>query len=236
MRAHQVPILGQHSQLAQGIVACNDFKLGIGPNVPDVSGNGNTGVGQGTLGSQWGRGKIGGGGAFNGVGYVVIPHLCNISATPFSVSAWLLPTSTTQSPIFEDWSGLGGGFAFQFVIASGKLSLQLRNTVAADIFTTGLAGGSVVTNQWQHAAFTWNPLTKTGSLYLNGTLVAAQVSGLSNVALLNTTNVWNIGRKQDSNTVFPGSLDEVAIWPRALTANDVAILWANGQGKAYPFN
>lgn len=237
MRSSQIAQLYPHAPLAQGVACAFDFQSQIGTTVFDVSGNGNNGTWQGTLGSQWGPGKIGGGGVFNGIAYVVMPHVFNVSSTPFSLSAWIFPTATTEDPIIDDWSGLGGGFSFRFEVLSGQLSLQLRIPGNTDIFTGGLlSGGSIVPNQWQLVVATWYPLTKTGSIYINESLVASQVSTQSTVAILNTTNAWNIGRKQDSNTIFAGVVDEPTIWKgRALTPNDVQTLYAGSQGKAYPF-
>lgn len=236
MRAHQVPILGQRPQLAQGVVAAYDFALGTGPNVPDVSGNGNTGVWQGTPG--WGQGKIGGGGVFNGTNNgiqvsntpLLNPHTALTISVWFNAvnfAKWAGDSSKSQVIIRKD----GNFILYIYDVTRGQLNI--------DFFVYGPnarlsypISGVLSNSTWYHLLATYD-----GSFqrtYLNRIQVAQQAT----TGIIGTSsNPFCIGFDAgDPLSWFAGSIDEPTIWyNHALTPNEIAALYNNGQGKAYPF-
>jgi len=67
-------------------------------------------------------------------------------------------------------------------------------------------------------------------LYTNGVLVGTGNS--SNMG----GNVFSIGGGEYNEFYFTGSIDEVGIWGRALTAFEIGALYNSGVGVAYPFS
>lgn len=228
MRSAQVAALYPHVPLAQGVVAAYDFQSQIGTTVFDVSGNGNTGQWQGTLGSQWGPGKIGGGGVFNGTNnYIVIPAapILNIRG-PVSFSCWVKTTSPLPMVVV-------GGY-------------DPNSPFAGYGFAVGLGGAGRIA-YWGGAAWVSSAATvNDGSWHLAcavvlGTIVqfykdGATAGSASTTQPSSYNGARAIGATSGGNgNLFANSLDELTIWPRALTPNDISSLYNLGQGKAYPF-
>ncbi|KXZ45444.1 hypothetical protein GPECTOR_54g185 [Gonium pectorale] len=100
------------------------------------------------------------------------------------------------------------------------------------------ASAAPVVGAWTHALCTYDPAAKSLSLYRNGTLVASQPYpfftdglfnhgdsqplGLGNIAGLTS----NLSRYASAGSSFNGTLDEVALWGRALSAVEAAAVAA----------
>lgn len=81
---------------------------------------------------------------------------------------------------------------------------------------------SPVNNVWTHYVFTYTPGGVT-AMYVNGRFTGA---ASQNIAL---TLLW-IGAVQTGGYYWQGYIDEVGVWNRALTPNEVAALYNNGAG------
>ena len=147
-----------------------------------------------------------------------------------TIEAWVKPTSCS-----------GGS---QYLVAkkdeAGKTSyyLELSNcqpSIAVEGNPSpGLGGGyefanssiKLETGKWTHLAATWDGSTHAIELYINGTLVPNSVAVGSLSETYDTASPVVIGGDYNSSVPeytqsFNGSLDEVRIWSRALTAAEV---------------
>ncbi len=78
-----------------------------------------------------------------------------------------------------------------------------------------------LTGQWVHLAVTYNTATQVFTTYING---AKSTSSKSNAILMNDYNL-SIGYSPDSSTRdFNGMIDEVIIWNRALSEQEIQTL------------
>jgi len=78
---------------------------------------------------------------------------------------------------------------------------------------------------WRHVAYTFDDATRSATLYLDGVAVAGGTAGSPIQYVLGTNTV--IGRAGDglrSDLDFTGRIDEVRIYGRALTADEVCTL------------
>jgi hypothetical protein len=97
-----------------------------------------------------------------------------------------------------------------------------------------LSAAALPTNQWHHVAVTFDRTnTNIGNfrLYVNGALAGAA----SNISLLMPQNLVVIGGHASTNNTqrwFDGSFDDVALWRRVLTSNEIAQL-AGGRTVAH---
>ena len=187
----------------------------------DLSGNFNTG----TL-TNMNRatspvvGKIGQGLKFDGVDDYV--NVLNISfAATTTWSAWVKKTSNT-------------GYAAFISATEGGRDYVLRNDVSGTKFDfvwaySGEGWGDVISpsaypiNQWFNVLVTHDSTTL--KMYVNGSLV---VSGAATAN--NPISGINIGRRAyDSAYYFPGLIDDVRIYNRALSASEVLQLYNIGR-------
>jgi hypothetical protein len=98
---------------------------------------------------------------------------------------------------------------------------------------------TIVANSFQHVALTYDQTTGTGALYLNGQVVAQ--SQWRKFPPKTSGDIWISYRPFDRpnrfsyNTYYAGLLDEIAIYNRALRANEIqAYVAANGQTDNEP--
>jgi hypothetical protein len=108
--------------------------------------------------------------------------------------------------------------------SSNQVNILLGNVSCAG------AGSSftLTPNQWTHLVMTRD--STTWKLYANGNLVG---TGTTNPRVLSAN--WEIGGNAfNPGQNFPGLIDEVGIWNRALSADEVKALYNNGQGLPLP--
>lgn len=149
----------------------------------------------------------------------------------FTIGIWAMVTGTGQNDlrIFSEGSSTSGDPLFNLGThsggADGTLDLFFRQagwTTVNHIRTTQ----APFDGQWRHIAF----VQRNGerSVYIDGVLdplaIPAKEPGTWNV---NVTSIGGILRASPSHWVT-GLLDDVAIWERALTAEEIALLVSEG--------
>ena len=163
------------------------------------------------------------------------------TATTFSVSEWIY-VSTLPNAIVYFSPGLyavNGNFCFHLGIgseypgnsASNQLMIAASNGNVVNYYANDTS--VIATGTWIHVAGVWNGTTKTAYLYKNGNLVAT-LNYSANAATSVTTSNWVIGAQNFNSTFsnyFNGSIDDVRIYNRALSAAEVLQL-SQGQSVA----
>ncbi len=149
----------------------------------------------------------------------------------FSFSAWFRPTgnATSQMIVAKDYD-VARGYAFYYD-TNAKIQFQLSAT-GGGLNTGVISTNSPTNNAWNHVAVTYNHLTNSAVVYLNGTATtAAQASATDESAA-----EFDIGREAYPGFPFymTGRIDEVGCWDRALTAQECTDLYNGGAGKFYP--
>lgn len=125
-------------------------------------------------------------------------------ASPHTVELWMKTASSDSTPIFSNRDLLG-----QYVY----LATFLHNPHVFEGFN--LFGGANLTNdRWHHVVYTYSGIT--GKVYVDGRLDGE-------TTWLRREGGWEASLAYDaaSRTHFKGSVDEVAVYDRALTAEQV---------------
>ncbi len=183
-------------------------------NLTDTCGLQNATV---TAGSETYRtGKFGNAFDFDGSTYLSISSALPFSSS-FSLSLWIyLDVTPSLSGIYfgGGYTGAGNGIAFYM------------NGVAIDIYTSGQAQmfgtqGSLSLNTWHNVVIT-RTYNTNWKLYLDGNLLATQTSYDLTTDLSGT--VQYLGANAGSY-YFDGGMDQVRVFPSALTDNQVKLLY-----------
>jgi hypothetical protein len=216
--------------LSNDLVGHWAFDDGPGTIATDSSGNERTGIVGGILpppGSPtpWIAGQFGAAYHFTGADYVTAGGIPR--ATPsYTVTAWVqIQPAELGAPIANLLSteALGGGWALYATLGLGQQSYAFR-------FATNPSQGYVVASctcvvpgPWTHLAAVVDGVSATLTLYVNGVATTVPTSGAS---ILPGSTVLYMARSAELSPTFPltGALDDVAIYDRALVAEEVAEL------------
>ncbi len=191
------------------LLAYYDFSEGSGSFVRDTSANqynGNT-----VSNPVWGTGKVGGGTTLNGSSQYVTSQDVDV-ATNITLEAWVNPAASQTSKIISKAT----------TTTDNQGTLQLAANVPSFSVTVGgtqftATGTAIASSAWTHLVGTYDGTNVR--LYVNG---AAVTPTAATGALATNNLVWTFGR--DANAAsgyFNGSLDEIKLFARALSANEV---------------
>lgn len=190
------------------------------------------GTNRGTLmnGATFAPGKVGQAFSFDGVGgYVQIPNSASLDMannTPLSVALWANRTGTAGTMhLIGKRDGCAGGCpdGIQWQIAFDGSGLQFGPGHCGVV--TGL---QMPLNAWTHLAGTFDG--STFRFYVNGLLVSSAAGSLGSHA----GSGIEIARSGTCGGLFQGLIDEVAIFNRALSAAEIAAIYAAGTaGKCF---
>jgi len=209
-------------------------------NAEDSSGRGTHGVATGAVLVPDRRGRPNAAYRFDGVSArVEAPHAAHQNSLPFSVSVWFrTPTVAGQAAgggalvsKYENasWNGWNLSSASQTgVIYPAYLPNRSNNVIGGyDGRPAFESGAGLIDGRWHHVVMT---VTTTGAiLYLDGVEQSRQ-AWLGTPVATTSTYTLRIGMYSGGNTgdltYFRGDLDEVRLYQRALTEEDVRRLHA----------
>jgi len=216
--------------LTKGLVAYYTFN----GNANDASGNGNNGTVYGGVTLTADRfGLPNAAYDFDGsTGYIDVPEnaLLNALTTNFTLSAWIWQagSSTNGYRILDKCpAGEPGGWTFDTLNCSSGTGHRLRLQGAADNSCNVNGQTDYSLMQWHHVVATVSGTT--GTLYLDG---SATGSGDVGTIPANTLDVY-LGMAHPGRGAgfwFNGIIDDVRIYNRALSPDDVAVLYEMESG------
>ena len=206
------------AQAPTGLVAAYGFDEASGTTTADATGHGLTG----TLTSvtRTTTGKFGGALTFNGTSsWVTVAHNAQLNLTTgMTLEAWVFPTAlgaNWRNVLIKERTGGEIYNLYAHTDTSGPSVYVVRSAApAAALDATGPA--ALPANTWTHLAATFDNTTLR--LFVNGVQVASRaVAG----PLLTSTGVLRIGGNSLWGEFFAGTIDEVRIYNRALSATEL---------------
>ena len=210
--------------ITSGLTGHWKFDEGTGTTATDSSGSGNTGTL--TNGPTWTTGKIGNAVSIGGSSYVSVNSTLDVAALPFSLSLWVNPTN------FNDYGTLIGkrtsysasGMRFNLDLSQGNGSVLLQSASSNLNFTYVPS-----LNQWTLLTV----VVRSGAtdLYVNGTLT--QTLGAFSLGTGASSQV-RMGNAADGPDQYAGSLDDMRVYTRVLSASDISALYSLGSSTTPP--
>ncbi|MEW5759807.1 MAG: LamG-like jellyroll fold domain-containing protein [Candidatus Thermoplasmatota archaeon] len=207
-----------------GAVGIWKFDEGAGNITTDASGNGNSGT---INGATWVDGKFGKALSFDGDDYVMVS---NPKGMKFSTSNQMTLEGWFYLTAHSDYDGI------VCVRQNGEYARLLVDPGLGpyyDIFGADqdVPGYTFSQNSWYHYAMTVQG-GGTASIYINGELIHQSANGVP-VTLPDVVSVY-IGTGEGAGThPLQGYVDEVRIYPRALTATEIYEHYSHEVTKYY---
>jgi hypothetical protein len=163
-----------------------------------------------------------------GTGQIAIPASAILDLQYMSFEAWVYITSNPGSQaIYEKTNdgAINSGVSVQLLTGTGWRARVLR---AGDFFPVMVDAGAAPLNAWTHLAVTCDTTLR---MYLNGVPVGTPAAvagglrrGVATAVLASLTGTWR----------FIGRLDEVAVYPTALSPAQIAAHYAAKDWTAAP--
>jgi hypothetical protein len=229
--------------MREGLIGLWHFDETTGTMAADSSGNGNQGILRfADSSSVWVPGRFGNALAVEAGGYVLVPFSSTIDgiATGVTISAWVFLEGT-----INETDLYGTAISRQIPTGNGLeqyYHLSLRNTngeavpnlfMSPTLPTVQMWGKAVALNTWVHLAGTYdeaaaggNPSDREGiaTLYVNGAPVSSKMIA-GRFPADNTPVILGGNANGASVTeLFPGRIDEITLYNRALSAEEIAEL------------
>ncbi|MHC4201291.1 MAG: protein kinase domain-containing protein [Planctomycetota bacterium] len=213
------PVVAAAADLTRALVGHWTFDEGRGMTARDSSGKGRHGAVKG--GAKWATGKFRGALGFDGKDdYVSVGAAVNLGRSGYAVSAWFKTDNAAQQTILAATKGPSGHAVLLELGRGGKLRYLHRWPAGNDGGTNLYSKRSYRDGRWHHVV-----AVKAGAdmtLYLDGGSVGTARDTRDLGSVLEVV----IGRisKATSDRLFLGSMDEVRIYDRGLSAAEVKAL------------
>jgi len=206
--------------LAKGLVGCWLMNEGSGNKIYDLSGNGNDGTFVNH--TAWVPGRTGPALTFDGVDdHVVVPNKASLNPiSALTISVWVnqKATSVGQSANISNIAGkTSSSYGYELRLTSDVLYFLIEQGG-----WIGLSGNTLNLNQWYHIVGTYDKSNM--KLFVDGGLV----NSLAESADIRVdTGSFYVGSRTASARYFNGLIDDVRIYNRALSEQEVQQLYLN---------
>jgi hypothetical protein len=192
----------------------------------DASGNGLNGTLTG--GTQWAPLSAGSALKFDGsTGYVNLGNPAALQITgSMTISAWIYASAFPgdDAAIVSKRDSGGIGYQLDAAVDLGPRTVSFSVTdgrTGAQIFRYGTT--TLETGKWYYVAGTYDASAQTINVYVNGRLDDGALNGKIGSSQRNSSQNVNIGNRPGApGFLFNGMIDDVRIYSRPLTAEEIA--------------
>ena len=200
----------------KGLVLYLPFDEGNGDVAYDLSGNGNNG--KLVKNPKWVDGKIGKALEFDGSNYVEVPDSDTLDMEEqITIAAWIFPKlkgSQWQGVVTK---GLDARENYELLINTGGFMHTGWLFDTGRVWANRGGAGTLSAEKWQHIAVTYKPGEWVS--YLNGEVVDTKTNVKGKMVTDDEPLV--VGDERPMNRLFQGIIDEVALFNRALSQDEI---------------
>ncbi len=208
-----------YQRVKTGPVGQWGFNGGIGMAVTDSSGYGNNGTWSGT--ATYVAGKKGQAGRFNGSSHVSVPDAASLNMATLTVALWTKVNVPTSPPYLvgksEDYTGYG-----IYEYNWGPTGKDIA-AMTGQCWGGGAGRYSPVLGQWHFYAMSVN---RAGAMrfYVDQNLIGEK----ADCDFTDAVSDLVIGKHYSMDEFFNGDIDDVRVYSRALSAEELAQLYMDG--------
>jgi len=181
--------------------------------------NGNNGT---IYGATWASGKVNSALSFNN-NYVSVPDAVSLNPSYITIEAWIYPTSygyyrsIVGKSYNSVWSSPWEVYELKF---NENTAQPAFNVVVNNGYNYGaVSANSIPMNTWTHLAGTYDG--ETVKIYVNGVLAGSNTAPSGPIDNRYGYSPLYIGHIAGTNNEYYGKIDEVAIYNRALTVEEI---------------
>ncbi len=145
------------------------------------------------------------------------------NATSFSVTYWFnSPLTSANQGHLQKGAGSfnNGGYGWEFRTQGTTLEFTIHNSSTGA--PTRMTRAGLTANKWNFIAMTHNQTTGQTKLYVNG-VVGNAVNYVGYYS-----DIYNLVIGKGTDGYFNGSIDNVILWNRTLSAEQVRMIYVNG--------
>jgi hypothetical protein len=217
----------------EGLVAHWSFEENSGTTVSDSSGTSNDGTFQNMDATAWTTGVGGYGLGFDGKDdYVLVSHHDSINFTDedFSISFWIVQFNHQNSGRYivkGSWRDPKSGKRYEvFHHSSGNVRFSIDDDSVKSRIE--LPDSDFVTGKWVYVVAIRDTAKDELRLYANGELKGSAQDETGDIS---QDEDLNIGGTVDENSFFDGFIDEVAIYNRVLSDEEILALYQSAPAE-----
>lgn len=185
-----------------------------GKVVKDISKNKNDGEVVGTV--KFDKGKLGDAMFFSEAGEIKAPHIA-LNDKSFTVSMWVKPERKggDQQCVFSQTQVNAQNTSLHYRIYSGSGNVRMG------FYGNDLdAPAAAEAGKWVHICFWLNVEKKSRKIYIDGKM-AVEDAGKAGIAYKGAAGDTMVGSWGATGQKFNGAIDEVQLWDRALTEQEI---------------
>lgn len=217
-----VSVAGMAWSVDKDLVFLMSFDRLSGGSIEDLSGNGSSGTLKGDAEISK-DGKFGSALSLNGKGYVDCGNksVLNQEFQGLTIEAWIYPKSLAGiQAIAVKWAYAVAGDHLGLFLNNDKCLIAVADGLTAE---NGFTGSTPISaNTWTHVAGTWNSKDFTYEIYVNGKFDGKGKQGGKGINLKSTETLKIGAEITGQERYFTGLIDEVAIYSRVLTEQEIA--------------
>lgn len=224
----RAPVMLSVSSIQFGLAGRWTFDENAGTTANDISGNANTGtLGGGTL-PNWTTGHHGYALNFDGLsGYVGCGNGASLRPTNITIASWCYITNNGTAAgcnIVTRWKDPGqAGYVLKTLSTTRRIRFIFSSDGSYNPANDTTSSGAIALNEWHHVAETFDGTQSIA--YIDGVADHTNLTAASSI-FASTASVY-LGADVDAATAyFPGILDDVRVYNRALPALEVYNLFS----------
>jgi hypothetical protein len=143
-----------------------------------------------------------------------------------SVVAWINVEAVSDMAVFNARAGDATWLVHPEARGSGKYRWLLRSPGGQTIFD--VRAGTNKANEWRHYAGVFSHAEGKGILYINGEQVGEEKARIGTKIAPDWDMGARVGYNIDNNRPFTGLMDELNVWKRGLTQDEVKSIMNDG--------
>jgi len=209
----------------KGLAGYWDMEEGSGVTTQDKSISGNAATL--TNGTKWGTGKIGSALSFDSKDdYAISSTSNNLAITgDLTISAWIKPNSVS----WYRWIA-SKNYLYEYTLGMSNSELRFYHGDGANYYAANSSGAGLTAGRWSYVSVTRDITQQKVKFYVDGKYISEW--NYTNTIATSGNNL-KIGTRHDNYSWFNGLIDELRIYSRALSVEEIQYQFNHGGPVGY---